>query len=505
MPDMQDVTGRVTSRVRNSKLGALSLRTQLVLVTGFLLLLAISVTTLVAITALHGYLVKQIDQDLRDNLGPQTAQLLYAQDDDPLVAYSNYSTYILDEDGNILHSRLQSGASSEPNLSGWDLELAEEHDSTGITVPSTNGKTQWRIMSYVPEDSDLAVIVATPMNATYTVVPLVAVLTITFGLATLMAAIALSWVLVTRAFEPLARVERTAARIAAGDLSQRIEDYNPRTEIGQLSRSLNVMLTRIEEAFDAQKRSEAKMRRFVGDASHELRTPLVAIRGYSELYRHGALAREEDVAKAMSRIEAESLRMGQLVEDLLTLARMDDRRPSETTRFDLLELAQDAAADAVATAPDRQVQVVGLEQGPPLPAPVVGDEARLRQVLANLMTNALRYTPAGSPIELGVGVEPGVDGAFNSVVRIIDHGPGIGPEDAERVFERFYRADTSRARETGGTGLGLAIVAAIVAQHDGTVRVEQTEGGGATMVVRIPQATGAEGETVDPHTGEIRE
>ena len=501
---MQGVTDRVTSRVRSSRLGTMSLRTQLVLVTGFLLLLAISVTTLVAITALHGYLVRQIDQNLRDNLGPQTAQLLYAQADDPLVAASSYSTYILNAEGEIVRSRVQAGVASQPDLSGWNLQLAREHQSTGISVPSVSGSTEWRIMSYVPEGSEYAIIVGTPMNATYTVVPLVAVLTITFGLATLMAAIALSWVLVTRAFEPLARVERTAARIAAGDLSQRIEEYNPHTEIGQLSRSLNVMLTRIEEAFDAQKRSEIKMRRFVGDASHELRTPLVTIRGYSELYRHGALQEEAEVTKAMSRIEAEAQRMGQLVEDLLTLARMDDRRPSEVTDFDLLDLAQDAAADAAATAPDRVVQVQGLEQGPPLPAPVRGDESRIRQVLANLLTNALRYTPAGSPLELAVGVEPSVDGGFTSVVRIIDHGPGISPEDAERVFERFYRADTSRTRETGGTGLGLAIVTAIVAQHDGTVRVEQTEGGGATMVVRIPQVTEENGVHRDPHTGKIR-
>lgn len=190
---------------------------------------------------------------------------------------------------------------------------------------------------------------------------------------------------------------------------------------------------------------------------------------------------------AMDRIESESKRMGQLVEDLLTLARLDERRAAENTSVDLLKLAQDAANDAFATAPDRDIEVVGLEGAEALSAPVWGDEQRLRQVLANLMTNALRYTPEGTPIELAVGSVPGVDGTTTSVVQVRDHGPGIHGEDAERVFERFYRADTSRTRETGGTGLGLAIVAAIVGQHDGTVRVEETEGGGATFTIRIPQ------------------
>ncbi|MBE8528350.1 HAMP domain-containing histidine kinase, partial [Amycolatopsis sp. H6(2020)] len=234
----------------------------------------------------------------------------------------------------------------------------------GFTVPGVGGGTQWRIKPFSLSGTDKSMIVASPLNRVEQTVALVGMLTLAFGLATLLAAIALGWVLVTRAFEPLARVERTAARIAAGDLSQRIERYNPRTELGRLSMSLNVMLTRIEEAFDARKRSEVKMRRFVGDASHELRTPLVTIRGYSELYRHGALQSEEDIAKAMSRIEAESVRMGRLVEDLLMLARLDENRPGESQRVDLLELAQDAADDAEASAQDREVRVVGLEDGP---------------------------------------------------------------------------------------------------------------------------------------------
>jgi two-component system OmpR family sensor kinase len=256
--------------------------------------------------------------------------------------------------------------------------------------------------------------------------------------------------------------------------------------VGRLSSSLNAMLAHIETAFASRTASEQRMRRFVQDASHELRTPLVTIRGFSELYRHGALQTPDDVGAAMGRIESEAKRMGQLVEDLLTLARVDEQRPLETKPLDLLMLGNDAALDARASAPNRAITVVGLDGGAPRPAPIVGDEARLRQVVANLVTNALRYTPDGSPLEIAVGVQPASDNRLDSVLEIRDHGPGISEDEAARVFERFYRADTSRDRETGGTGLGLAIVAALVAQHDGTVRLNETPGGGATMSIRIP-------------------
>jgi two-component system OmpR family sensor kinase len=335
---------------------------------------------------------------------------------------------------------------------------------------------------------DMSVIVAQPLDRTTSIISAVSLLTFSFGIATLLAAMAVGWVLVTRAFAPLREVESTAARIAEGDLSQRMEGYNSQTEIGQLSMSLNTMLGHIEDAFEARTRSETKLRRFVADASHELRTPLVSIRGYSELYRHGALQQPEDVGKAMNRIESEAKRMTQLVEDLLTLARLDERRPATMQHMDLMHLAYDAASDAHATAPDRVVQVVGLEDLAPEQAWAYGDESKLRQVVANLLTNALRYTPAGTPVELAVGLEPSVDGHSTAVVQVRDHGPGIHGVDADRVFERFYRADSSRTRETGGTGLGLSIVAAIVEQHDGTVKLEETPGGGATFTVRVPHS-----------------
>lgn len=480
-------------RILRSRLGSLSLRTQLVVLSSLLIALAIAVTALVAISAMRSHLTSQLDEEIQSNAGVITSNLLPSGSEINSTPRLAYTAFLLDSEGNVVHQFTTADESESTPLTGtWPRDRVEKLSATGFTVPSVSGHTQWRIMPFSTDSDQYSVIIATPLTQTNSTVALVGMLTIAFGMATLFAAIAMSWVLVTRAFEPLARVEQTAAKIASGDLSQRIVNYNPYTELGHLSNSLNQMLAHIEEAFDTRKRSEEKMRRFVGDASHELRTPLVSIRGYSELYRHGALQTPEDVGKAMARIEAESKRMGQLVEDLLTLARIDERRVNENTNVDLLKLAQDAAADAFAIAPDREVIVVGLQDpdSDGTTAPVMGDESRLRQVVANLMTNAIRYTPEGSPLEIAVGTDRGPNGLL-SVLKVRDHGPGIHGEDRERVFQRFYRADTSRTRETGGTGLGLAIVAAIIAQHDGTIDIEETPGGGATFVLKIPASAEA--------------
>ena len=425
---------------------SLSLRTQLVLVTSVLIALAIAVTSLVAISALRAQMVHQLDEEMKASSSSLVSSVGTSQTRQD-GAVGSYRVYVLDQHGNVLHSiaGADQQAENEPVLTGWDSEKVKKYHETGTTVNSRTGSNDWRIMPISLESSTngqaSSMVIALPLKQTNQVVALVGVLTFAFGLATLAAAIAMTWVIVTRAFEPLARVEQTAAKIAAGDLSQRIEDYNPSNEIGNLAISLNTMLAQIESSFNAQAKSEAKMRRFVGDASHELRTPLVSIRGYSELYRQGALPNDEAVATAMGRIESESKRMGQLVEDLLTLARIDERRESKLAPFDLF---------------------------------------------ANLLTNAMRYTPAGTPLEIAVGVREDVPGYPLSVIEVRDHGPGIHGEDRERVFERFYRTDTSRSRETGGTGLGLSIVAAILEQHDGSVHIEETPGGGATFVISLP-------------------
>ncbi|HWK29765.1 MAG TPA: HAMP domain-containing sensor histidine kinase [Solirubrobacter sp.] len=268
---------------------------------------------------------------------------------------------------------------------------------------------------------------------------------------------------------PLDRIGHTAAAIAGGDLSHRVESTDPRTEVGRLGVALNRMLDRLEDAFAARAASEERLRRFLADASHELRTPLASIRGYAELYRMGAT---DDVPNAMGRIEEQAARMGVLVDDLLTLARLDEVRRAPHRPVDLVELARDAVADARATAPDRDIALRAR------PTTVTGDPDQVRQVLANLLRNALVHTPPGTPIE--VTVEPGS-------LRVRDHGPGLPPGDPEELFERFWRAEGGRERGKGGAGLGLAIVAGIVDAHGGTVTAADAPGGGAVFDVRFPR------------------
>jgi two-component system OmpR family sensor kinase len=393
------------------------------------------------------------------------------------------------------------------------------------------------------------------MNNTNGIIARYTVIFLGFAVAVVVFGAATTQLMVTSTFAPLRDVEATAARFAAGDYSQRLGGATPNTEVGRLSRSLNTMLARIDRAFADRQRSIEQMRRFVGDASHELRTPLVSLRGYAELYRMGAIQNPEDVAQAMDRIEREAIRMGALVEDLLELARLDESKPLQMGPVDLLPIAQDAALDASVSAPERRITVVVPEPGTvseaeapaeaepgvvaaetivsgapastttwastlalagarlarlrrrrtargaepahlvpevvPLPevGPVVlGNEDKIRQVVTNLIGNAMRFTPDDSPIELAVEVDR--EGGYGQL-SIVDHGEGIPPQLREKIFQRFWRADTSRTRDTGGSGLGLAIVAGIVANHRGHVEVLETPGGGATFRVSLPLLTNA--------------
>jgi two-component system OmpR family sensor kinase len=282
--------------------------------------------------------------------------------------------------------------------------------------------------------------------------------------------------LVRLGLRPLDRIAATADAIAGGDLSRRIEPATPRTEVGRLGIALNAMLGRLERAFAAQRASEERLRRFLADASHELRTPLASIRGYAELFRIGATRRPGDTEKAMVRIEGEAARMGVLVEDLLTLARLDEMREPVRERVDLAALARDAVDDARASAPDRRIDVVANDG-----ARLAADPHQLRQVLANLLGNALVHTPAGSPVEVRVDRD---GNELRLVVR--DHGAGLPTDDAGLLFERFWRAEGGRERGKAGAGLGLAIVAAIVAAHDGSVEAVNAPDGGAYFTVRLP-------------------
>jgi two-component system, OmpR family, sensor kinase len=289
---------------------------------------------------------------------------------------------------------------------------------------------------------------------------------------------------VHRSLRPLMEVEQTAAAIAAGQLDRRVPERDPRTEVGRLSSALNGMLAQIQRALassessaEKARTSEERMRRFITDASHELRTPLTTIRGFAELYRQGAA---RDMEMVMSRVESESRRMGLLVDDLLLLARLDAQRPIEQNRVDLLALASDAVHDAQAIAPKRNITMEVFD-GPGTPE-VLGDEPRLRQVLGNLVTNALQHTPESTDITVRVGTE-----GDDAIVEVVDEGPGMSQEDALRIFERFYRTDSSRARISGGTGLGLSIVESLVLAHDGTVTVTTAPGQGCRFYVSLPR------------------
>jgi two-component system OmpR family sensor kinase len=284
--------------------------------------------------------------------------------------------------------------------------------------------------------------------------------------------------------KPLSDVEDTAAQIAAGDLSARLPDAKPTTEVGRLTTSLNTMLARIEESFAVRKTSEDKLRRFVADASHELRTPLTAIRGFSELYRQGAVAGDEDTKQLLSRIEGESVRMGSLVEDLLLLARLDQAREMEHLPVDIAKVTRDAVASAQVAGADHPISLSGdLDE-----LYTLGDEHRIHQVVANLLANARTHTPAGTAI--AVSIAQSADGLR---IAVSDNGPGLSDEDQKRIFERFYRADSSRVRIDGeGSGLGLSIVDAVMKAHRGSVSVASKLGQGSTFTLFFPQPTEVE-------------
>lgn len=472
-----------------------SLRSQLVATIVILLVASIAASGAATLFLLHRTLSEQMDAQLDQQKSVILRTGITPGDSDRQSPVEYYLAYY-DGNGKLLRENRQN--SDKPILDNLDIESAVERNGVPFTARSTDGGPGWRVIVVAParirisnpssgSQQDIAgsVVVGLPTETINQTIDRVAFLVLVGGFLTCVLATLAGYWTVTRAFRPLARVEKTAAAIAAGDLSRRVDVENPATEIGRLSGSLNAMLSHIEAAFAARTASETRMRRFVADASHELRTPLVTIRGFSELYRHGALATDEDVTTAMGRIESEAKRMGELVEDLLTLARIDEQRPLQLKPVDLLLLSHDAIVDTRASAPDRRITVVGLGGGPAGNAPVSGDQAKLRQVLGNLIGNCLRYTPEGSPIEIGVGVIDTAEGRM-SVLQVRDHGPGISAEESPRIFERFYRADSSRTRDTGGSGLGLAIVSAIVAAHGGSVRHSETPGGGATMTIRLP-------------------
>jgi two-component system OmpR family sensor kinase len=348
-----------------------------------------------------------------------------------------------------------------------------------ITVDGQKGAgTRYRVLAVHDARDSTINIAAVPLRSTDDNLDRLLVVLALVIAAVLVVLGVVSWFVVRVGLLPLDRMGHTAGAIAGGDLSHRVESSDPRTEVGRLGIALNAMLDRLERAFGEKEASEERLRRFLADASHELRTPLASIRGYAELFRMGAAREPAEVEKAMRRIEDEAARMGVLVEDLLTLARLDEVAAAPHVRVDLGSIVRDAVDDTRATAPDREIdaRVDG-------PAAVLGDADQLRQVLGNLLRNALVHTPPGAPIDVSVGLESG-----EVKLEVRDHGPGLPHGDPDALFERFWRSEGGRERGKGGAGLGLAIVAAIVDAHGGRVEAANAPGGGARFVVRLPMA-----------------
>src|SRR6516225_8566823 len=544
----------------------MSLRTKLIIGLLALVIAAVAAISISSVWVLRSYLVSQDDAQL---------QTLYSSlinnwppDHPPGYAYRVGASNIfagIQESGTTL-----SPAGSEDGLpnSGYSQSVpavpsselwAFANRGKLVTVRAQSGSHTWRVIAgpiqyQAPtstggiEQVTGTLIVGADLGDINATIGSLAVTVLIIGLI-VVCILALAIVLVVRAsLRPLVDIEETAGEIAAGHLNRRVPERDPRTEIGSLGRSLNTMLSQIETAFHAREESEAaahhseeRMRRFVADAGHELRTPLTAIRGFAEYYRQrgglvphwdraeqaeaaapaaGVVPPEasrvvrggltpDDLDRIMQRLEKEAARMGLLVEDLLLLARLDQQRPLARQPVDLLSLAADAVHDARLLAPSRTID---LSVQPGAAFLVIGDEPRLRQVIGNLMSNALTHTPDGTPIEVLIGsgtVDPRVPDSPPAVtLDVTDHGPGMTPDQAHRVFERFYRADQARTRATGGSGLGLAIVNSLVAAHGGVASVRTAPGRGATFRIALPLAPEAQGGTGaddDPDTDESGE
>ncbi len=472
------------------------LRLKLVAAILVLVLTGLIVIGAVSVVALHSYLVETADKQLQ-------AASQYAHDLQASGGQNPDVPVTLPVD--LVRQTSTTGVGGRPS---YDRDHLSDDDLppvvTGVqriatvsnrpyTVASANHHLRWRVLVTVLDNGSILTVGVNLASVDHTVGRLV-VLELFFGSGALVLLATIGVGMVQTSLRPLREIERTAGAIARGDLSRRVPkleggDDEPRTEVGRLGRALNTMLGQIEMAFTARaesegraRRSEERMRQFVADASHELRTPLTTIRGFAELHRQVSAKEPEQAAKLVRRIEEEAARMGLLVEDLLLLARLDQERPLAPVELELRAIGNDAVTAARAVAPDRKID---LEIPPGTGTlTVFADEARIRQVVGNLMTNALTHTPAGTAVTLRLRED-----GDRAVIEVADRGPGLAPEQAERVFERFYRADAARTRQGGGgsgTGLGLAIVAALVSAHGGTVDVETQPGEGATFRVRLP-------------------
>ena len=475
------------SRVR-TPLSLWSLRNRLILAAVVLTALAISASDFAANTALRSYLISQVDQQLLEISGGSLTRLDRAgieeegseENDAPFREFrplrgvpTSASVSLLDVDGNLI-GRVGGDLSKEQiAVVGMSIAEVQEKGNKPFTIEGKDGQPDVRAVAQVLPTGLGSVIVANSLAEVDRTLNRLGFFFFILGLLALLAIALVSRWIIAISLKPLEAVEETAEAIAAGDLSARLPPAKPDTEVGRLTTSLNTMLGRIEESFAARVNSESKLRRFVADASHELRTPLTAIRGFAELHRQGAVVGEEKTKELVGRIEKESIRMSSLVEDLLLLARLDQSREMAQDPVDLNILITEAVASAKAAGPNHPIEL----SLPSAEVFVLGDSQRIHQVVANLLANARTHTQEGSLIK--VTLEQGV---AETIISVSDNGPGLSEGDQERIFERFFRADPSRARTSGeGSGLGLSIVDAVMKAHGGYVSVQSKLGEGATF------------------------
>ena len=536
---LQSGSGRRWQKVRRAS-GRTPLRIKLITAVLALVAIALGLISVAGISVLRSYLLGGYDSQLTASQYEAQRAVGHCLDGSaPCPAYQSGGVLLawLPTHGSLqqvvvpIQTRFGSMPQQptrvpEPTISATDSWVAGASGQP-TTVSTVTGSRRWRVITFPTVYSDPVsgqmttgtVILGVDVTSVYGTLGTLAKIDAIVSVIVLVALAIVGIAIVRTSLRPLTDIELTAEAIAEGDLSRRVPDRDPRTEVGRLGRSLNAMLAQVEAAFHAREKSEAaarrseeRMRQFVADASHELRTPLTAIRGYAEYYRQrggaagngarhattssaeagldadGRLS-EPDVDRIMQRVEQESARMGVLVEDMLLLARLDQQRPIEHRPVDMLTLAADAVQDARMIAPNRKIELT-VGNGAFI---VLGDEARLRQVISNLMSNALTHTPDGTPIDVRL-LAHGPDGHLpvpSVTLEVDDHGPGLNQEQADRVFERFYRADQARRRKTGGAGLGLAIVRALVAAHGGTTGVDTIPGEGARFWITLPLAAEA--------------
>ena len=477
-----------------------SLRNRLLLATVVVAAIGIGASDFAANAELRGFLIRQVDSQLSSVAGGTVSRLVRAgiapnpdtQSDSsqsttpefhavsPLSGVPTATSVTLLDPTGVMLGQLGGdigNAGSQATFTGMTLTEVAATKGKPFTIDTKHPRAATRAIAFVLPSNLGSVVISVSLNSVDKTLDELRWLFLLISIAVILLIGLVSRWLITLSLKPLLEVEVIAAAIADGDLSARLPELQPSTEVGRLTKSLNTMLGRIEESFAQKNASESKLRRFVADASHELRTPLTAIRGFAELHRQGAVTGEVKVKELVGRIEKESIRMGSLVEDLLLLARMDEARPHALEPVDLTHLIEECVASARAAGPDHPITVEV-----PTDLYILGDSKRIHQALGNLLVNARTHTLRGTRI-----IVRATSSDSEVSVAVEDSGPGLSVGDQARIFERFFRVDPSRARHAGeGSGLGLSIVDAVMKAHGGKVTVRSELGKGATFTLHFP-------------------